>query len=95
MKIAELGELLDLLRAKGVVEFEHHTETGPIKLKLGPVDAPSSAVQPEGGVKAAFKEMMKAPNRKPTGRDGLTAEKQEELYGVVLDDILDAEPQKD
>lgn len=94
MKIAELGELLDLLRAKGVVEFEHHTETGPIKLKLGPVDAPSSAAQ-SGGVKAAFREMMKAPTSKPKGPDGLTAAQQEEIYGVVMDDIPDTELEKD
>lgn len=92
MKISELGELLDLLRAKGVVEFEHHTETGPIKLKLGPIDSPSSAVKPEGDVvQSAFKKMVKAPSRQPTGPDGLTAEQQEEIYGVVLDDLQDTE----
>jgi|CXWL01.1.fsa_nt_gi hypothetical protein len=89
LKPTELGELLDVLRAKGVVEFKHHDETGTIMLKFGPAEASSSEVPAKRGVKAAFQEMM-APTRKPRGPDGLTAEQQEEVYGVVLDDIPDS-----
>lgn len=90
MKVKELGELLDILREKGVTEYE--AEGDKLKLKLGPVDSPSSVVPSKGAkVKAAFKEMMEAPARKPTGPDGLTKEQQEEIYGVAIDDIPDTD----
>lgn len=86
MKIKELGELLDILRQKGVTDFSSNEDGASIMVKLGPTDSPSSVVEtPKAAVQKAFKEMMEPGNAKPTGPDGLTKEQQEEIYGQPVD----------
>lgn len=89
MKLKELGELLDLLREKGVVEFEAIVEDGgsPVRLKLGSFAAVPDAVTASSAAQVddVKKEFQKLMASQPRGRDGLTASDQEDLYGTVVD----------
>lgn len=81
MDLNELEKLLDLLRRKGVTEFEGHNAATfqDFKIKLGPaVEAPAEEI-PQDPVKAAAKNMF--------GKDGLSREQQAELYGQEVDEF--------
>ena len=74
----KLTELIGYLRSKGVV----HYKEGDLELTLGPEPLPKPKVDEDA------RQVLKKIETK-TGRDGLTAEQQEALYGDVLDsDIL-------
>lgn len=75
MDLVELGNLLDLLRQKGVVEFEFNE----VKVRLGPAnEAEGPKMERVNELKAEFQKSI-------IGRDGLTKEQQEELYGQQVD----------
>lgn len=82
--IEKLEKLLDLLRAKGVTEFEGDG----VKVKFGPLEPVLTPAQEADAVKKDFKKMLAS---KPRGLDGLTYEEQVDLYGTVMDEIA-AEP---
>lgn len=71
----ELEKLLDLLQKKGVTSFEGMN----IKVRLGPAN------ETEGPKMERVDELKAAFQKSIIGRDGLTKEQQEELYGQQVD----------
>lgn len=71
----KLDELIDYLRSKGVLSYESEGT----KLVLL-TDEP---VKPEPKAKKTVEEILEEGTKK--GADGLTAQAQEDLYGVVID----------
>lgn len=80
---AELTTLIGYLRSKGVM----HYKDANVELTLGPEPLPKPKVDEDA------RQVLKKIETK-VGRDGLTAEQQDALYGDVLDsDILSEEKQ--
>lgn len=82
-----LGDLIDLLREKGVLSLKW----GDVEVTLGPKPATSAPVQEvkrdtnvasDVDIPPKPRKIVKEGVR---GKDGMTAEEQEELYGQVLD----------
>lgn len=86
---AMLSDLIDLLREKGVLSLKW----GDVELTLGPKPAtPVSEPEEKRDTNVASDVDMSAKPRKIVkvgvkGKDGLTAEEQEEIYGQVLDAV--------
>jgi hypothetical protein len=78
----ELGALLDLLREKGVTEFSGFDITVKLGSFAAASEQPASTAAQADSVRAEFQKMIAS---KPRGKDGLTAEEQEDLYGTVID----------
>ncbi len=74
MTLSELKELVDFLRAEGVM----HYRCGDTELTLGP---PTK--------EAPIEKEPENPLPPKLGKDGLTAEQQRSLYGAVLDPEID------
>jgi hypothetical protein len=92
VKLDELSKLCDLLRKKGIVEFKGTTEEfGPLELRLSSAVGEVVPESPEAQADEVKKEFRKMLTSKPRGRDGLTADEQEDLYGQVVDEIPDKE----
>lgn len=89
MKLADLSALCDLLRKKGVTEFEGTVEEiGVLKLRLGSADG--EPVNLKAQVDEIKKEYRKMLDPQPRGNDGLTQMEQEDLYGQTVDDFESA-----
>jgi hypothetical protein len=79
----KLTQLIGYLRSKGVLHFKN----SEIELTLGPEPLPKPKVDED-----ARQVLQKIETK--TGRDGLTAKQQEDLYGDVLDSDILAEGSK-
>ena len=84
-----LADLIDLLREKGVSSLKW----GDVEVTLGPKPTtPVSELEEKRDTNVASDVDMPAKPRKIVkvgvkGKDGLTAEEQEEIYGQVLDAV--------
>lgn len=83
-----LSDLIDLLREKGVSSLKW----GDVELTLGPKPAATQKSEPAPTRDTNVADDVDIPPKprkivKPgvKGKDGLTAEEQEEIYGQVLD----------
>ena len=82
-----LDEMIDHLRAKGVVSYKGSTlerfpDGGREQIEL--VLLPDEPMKPVKEPKKSVDEILESGVKKK-GADGLTAEAQEDLYGVVID----------
>ena len=77
-----LDELIDHLRSKGVVSYKGPSY--PFETTIELVLLPDEPMKPAKEPKKSVDEILESGVKKK-GADGLTAEAQEDLYGVVID----------
>lgn len=75
----QLDTLIDFMRERGAYRLKN----GDFELELMLDFTPPVANQPEPEAKSGEAEVQNAPK---VGKDGLTAEQQQEIYGRVLSD---------
>ncbi len=74
----KLDMLIDYLRSKGVSAYKGALGDAQVELLL----LPDEPFKPEKERKKSVDEILEG---KKKGADGLTAQQQEDLYGVILD----------